>query len=104
MLMKIHEPSPSEIRAQARAFAREHTLALATEMLALQDTGVLGAGRLRELTTIWDGLDLKSSNSLALAQSTVSRAILESWVASGAKACTVSRAVLESLVTFGAKA
>lgn len=63
------------IREHANAFAKEHCVVLARELIEWHDTGLLRTGKLRELARIWSPVD--GANSLKLAENNVNRAALE---------------------------
>lgn len=67
---------PNLARQQAEAFAKEHLVECASEIIRWQDSGLLPDGKLRELGEILKALD--GSSYMRLAESFVSRAALAS--------------------------
>lgn len=78
----LQAPDALAVRDEAREFAALHAGTLASELIRWQDTGLLPDGKLRDLAAIWSKLD--ESGSMALAESSATRATLDALVKNAA--------------------
>lgn len=71
-------PTPSEIQAVAEAYAQEHALRLAQELVLFHESGFLHGGKLRQLAAILQPLTQRMN--LMVAESFATKEILRQFV------------------------
>ena len=69
------------VKDKANAFAAEHVVALAQELIEWQDSGLLRDGKLRELAAIWLSVRTEAHEALNQAEHTAVRAAMEAVAA-----------------------